>query len=274
MILTEALIIWGWGFAVIMTLFFVVWIIAERTKNGGIVDVLWGIGFAVEVVLFSVLCQIFGFPVAILENSRAQILTLMVLAWSLRLAYYLLQRFRRLYPEEDPRYKAFREAWGQRASLGMFLAFQLQALLLASLCLPFAVVLVNTFPGVNPIELGAMILFDLSLVGEAIADSQLESFRKDPANKGKVCQVGLWNYSRHPNYFFEWLIWVSFFLYASQSPGGLYTVYCPFLMYFFLTRVTGVKATEEQSLRSKGEIYKLYQEATSAFFPWFKKKTN
>lgn len=270
--MTEALIIWGWGFVVIMTLFFIVWLIAERTKNGGIIDVFWGLGFAIEVLLFSLLAQILGLPVAIMENSRAQILTLMVLAWSLRLAFYLFQRFRRLYPEEDSRYKAFREAWGKRASLGMFLAFQLQALLLSSLCLPFAIVLVNTFHGVNIIEMAAMILFDISFLGEVVADSQLETFRKDPANKGKVCQEGLWKYSRHPNYFFEWLIWVSFFLYASQSPGGLYTIYCPLLMYFFLTRVTGIKASEEQSLRSKGEVYKKYQESTSAFFPWFKKK--
>ncbi|MBK9772272.1 MAG: DUF1295 domain-containing protein [Candidatus Obscuribacter sp.] len=116
----------------------------------------------------------------------------------------------------------------------------------------------------------AICIFVLALAGEGLADSQLESFKKDPANRGKVCQSGLWQYSRHPNYFFEWLVWVAFLFFVCNYPAGLYSFYCPAMMYFFLTRVTGIKATEEQALRTKGDAYKKYQESTSAFFPGLK----
>lgn len=255
-----------WGFPIVMSMMLGVFLLAKRINNGGIVDVFWGLGFSLLALLY------FALTGASFSDWRALVLMLMVLTWSLRLAFYLLLRFRRLFPEEDGRYKAYREAWGSRADLGLFLAFQLQAVLLSFLGLPFAVVLANqsrsapVFP-----EIVAIIIFALALAGESLADKQLEDFRRSPENKGQVCQVGLWNYSRHPNYFFEWLIWMAFFLFALPSAGGIYTFYCPVLMYFFLTRVTGVKATEEQTLRTRGDAYRRYQESTSAFFPWFKK---
>ncbi len=265
----AALNLWFSGFPIIIAMFMAVLVYAEVSKNGGIVDVFWGFGFSVMVLYYAyVSSHGAGFAIGL----RGQLLIGMVLLWSLRLTFYLLLRFLRLYPEEDPRYRAFREAWGERARLGMFLAFLLQAVLLSSLGLAFAVPMVNTSTGsLSALELSAVVLFFMSLIGESIADKQLEDFRKNPANKGKVCQSGLWNYSRHPNYFFEWLVWLSFWLFALASPGGLFTIYCPLIMYFFLTRVTGIKATEEQSLLSKGELYRAYQESTSAFFPWFKR---
>jgi len=81
----------------------------------------------------------------------------------------------------------------------------------------------------------------------------------------------LWNYSRHPNYFFEWLIWVAFALFALGSPYGYLGLVSPLLMLFFLFRVTGIPATEAQALRTKGEDYKQYQQTTSAFVPWFRR---
>jgi steroid 5-alpha reductase family enzyme len=112
-------------------------------------------------------------------------------------------------------------------------------------------------------------LWLLAMLGESAADAQLNRFRSDPANKGKTCRVGLWNYSRHPNYFCEWLVWVAYFIYALGSPGGWMAVYAPALMYLFLTKVTGIKATEEHAVRSRGEDYREYQRTTNAFFPWF-----
>ncbi|MBL0188467.1 MAG: DUF1295 domain-containing protein [Candidatus Obscuribacter sp.] len=269
---TPALLnLWGYGFVLATGLFFTVWLVAERTKNGGIVDVFWGVGFALVAALY------FGVDVFVWQNpvSINKLLLLgMVFAWSLRLTFFLLMRFLRVYPEEDGRYLAFRKAWGDKASQGMFLAFQLQAVLLASLCWPFAVVMSNdqiNYPG--NWQFLAICIFVLALAGEGLADSQLESFKKDPANRGKVCQSGLWQYSRHPNYFFEWLVWVAFLFFVCNYPAGLYSFYCPAMMYFFLTRVTGIKATEEQALRTKGDAYKKYQESTSAFFPWFKSKS-
>src|SRR5262249_44045583 len=102
-------------------------------------------------------------------------------------------------------------------------------------------------------------------------DLQLEKFKKDPANKGQTCQVGLWNYSRHPNYFFEWLIWVSYFLFACGSSHGIYSIICPAIMLYLLFKVTGIPATEAQALKSRGDQYRDYQKRVSVFVPWFPK---
>ncbi len=110
------------------------------------------------------------------------------------------------------------------------------------------------------------------MAGEGLADSQLKRFRAQPENRGQICQAGLWNFSRHPNYFFEWLVWVGLFIFALGSPLGCATLYCPALMLFFLLRVTGIPLTEELSLKSKGDRYREYQQTTSAFVPWFKKR--
>lgn len=258
----------GYGFACMIAVMTIIWVLALRLNNGGIVDVVWGFAFAPLAVLYACLSMQRHWG----DGTRQALIVFMVVLWSVRLGWFLLQRFRRLWPEEDGRYAEYRKAWGKNASLGLFLAFQMQAVLLASLTLPFAVSITNGAP-VGFFEWLGLGLWFVALLGESIADNELENFKKDPANKGQVCQRGLWNYSRHPNYFFEWLTWLAYFIFSLGSPAGLFTVYCPLIMYFFLTRVTGIKATEEQSLRSRGEAYRKYQETTSAFVPWFKKKS-
>jgi steroid 5-alpha reductase family enzyme len=107
----------------------------------------------------------------------------------------------------------------------------------------------------------------VGLVGESTADQQLKTFKGDTNNKGKVCDIGLWGWSRHPNYFFEWTIWIGYATFALASPYGWLALPLPFMMLHFLLNVTGVKATEEQALRSKGEAYAHYQRTVSAFIP-------
>jgi len=118
-------------------------------------------------------------------------------------------------------------------------------------------------------SLAALLLWLTALLGESLAYSQLEDFKSRAGNKGKVCRIGLWRYSRHPNYFFEWLIWVAYFVFALASPFGCVSIISPLLMLYFLFKITGIPATEEQSLRSKGAAYREYQRTTSAFVPWF-----
>jgi steroid 5-alpha reductase family enzyme len=101
---------------------------------------------------------------------------------------------------------------------------------------------------------------------------QLNAFKANAANRGKTCRAGLWKYSRHPNYFFEWLIWVAFCLFAIDSKYGYLALFPPALMLYFLFRVTGIPATEAQALRTRGEDYRRYQETTSVFVPWFPRK--
>jgi steroid 5-alpha reductase family enzyme len=102
-----------------------------------------------------------------------------------------------------------------------------------------------------------------------VADHQLNAFKRRHAGERRVCNVGLWRYSRHPNYFFEWLIWVAYFLFACASPLGWIAVISPAIILYLLLRVTGIPLTEEQSIRSRGEAYRAYQRTTSAFVPWF-----
>jgi steroid 5-alpha reductase family enzyme len=127
-------------------------------------------------------------------------------------------------------------------------------------------------PRLRELEIAAAGLFMLALIGESVADAQLAAFKRDPGNRGAVCDRGLWRYSRHPNYFFEWLIWIAYAMFAFASPYGALALAMPAVMLHFLVNVTGLRATEEQALRSKGERYRLYQARTSAFVPWFPRK--
>jgi steroid 5-alpha reductase family enzyme len=176
------------------------------------------------------------------------------------------------HPQEDVRYAKMREKWGENLKSQVLIFFELQAVLIVLLSAPFLIGCLNSQPRISFLEWTGVAVWALAILGEAIADWQLKKFRSRPENKGKICQAGLWNYSRHPNYFFEWLVWVGFFLFAWDSPGGCFTVFCPALMLFFLLRVTGIPLTEELSVKSKGDAYREYQRTTSAFVPWFKKK--
>ncbi len=119
--------------------------------------------------------------------------------------------------------------------------------------------------------LGALVLLT-SVVGESIADRQLERFRADPANKGRVCRDGLWRYSRHPNYFFEWIHWLAYVPLTAGTGWLPYMFIAPLILVLLIVFLTGIPPTEAQSLRSRGEAYREYQRTTSAFFPWFPRR--
>ena len=157
----------------------------------------------------------------------------------------------------------------QRKPVHVF--FELQAVLVVIFSLPFLFASFNVAPELRLIELAGLALSTVALLGEALADLQMQTFKRDPASRGKVCQVGLWRYSRHPNYFFESLVWWGFFLVALGSPWGWITIACPLLMLYFLFKVTGIPLTEEYALKSKGDAYREYQRTTSAFVPWFRR---
>jgi steroid 5-alpha reductase family enzyme len=149
--------------------------------------------------------------------------------------------------------------------------FQLQAVLIGLLSLPVAIACSNPAGGIGAFEIAGLALWLVAIGGEAVADAQLAWFRGQPANRGRVCEFGLWKYSRHPNYFFEWLIWVAYFIFALGAPFGWAGVLSPLLMLYFLTCVTGIPPSEAHSLSSRGEAYRSYQRRTSPFIPWFPK---
>jgi steroid 5-alpha reductase family enzyme len=249
------------AFAVLLML--VIWRMALRINNLGIVDIAWSCAFA-PVAIFCAL-TLHGDP------TRRWLMAGMVVLWSLRLGTHVCVRVAGHHPQEDVRYAEIRAQWNGNFKLKLLLFFELQALLIAALSMPFLIVCLNPEPRISPQEYAGIALWLVAVTGEAIADQQLKQFRANPKNRGCVCRTGLWNYSRHPNYFFEWLVWMGFYLFALGSPLGCVAIYCPALMLYFLLRVTGIPLTEKLSVQSKGDAYREYQRTTSAFVPWFKK---
>jgi steroid 5-alpha reductase family enzyme len=194
---------------------------------------------------------------------------LMYGAWSLRLALHLSRRI--IGAPEEGRYVELRAKWqpGGGLDLKFFGFFQLQAALNVFLSLPLLISCQNPSPKLGALEWLGIALWIVAFLGESLADAQLARFKADPANHGRVCDQGLWRYSRHPNYFFEWMIWVAYAVYCLASPPlGYLAPLMPALMLYFLLKVTGIKATEAQALKSRPQAYRIYQQTTSPFVPW------
>jgi len=188
--------------------------------------------------------------------------------WGIRLALHLWRRVSR--EPEDGRYRYLRSHW-QGSQRKFFGFFQLQAVLIALFALPFLAVAQTPTDQFTAWAALGLAIWLISVAGESLADTQLARFRADPANRRRVCRAGLWRYSRHPNYFFEWLHWLTYMALAVGSPLAWLTVSGPVLMYVFLRWVSGIPFTEAQALRSRGEDYRIYQQQTPRFFPWFPK---
>lgn len=248
-----------------VTIMFLLWNIGLWAENFSYVDIGWSGNFAVLGLLYATFAP--GFA------PRKWLLTAMFCLHGIRLAWHLARRI--LGHPEEGRYVQMRRDWGGAGVVPMnvkfLLFFQFQALLNVYLSLPLLLVALNSGQHWRVLEYLGTAIFIVAFAAESMADAQLAAFRRNPANGGFVCDMGLWRYSRHPNYFFEWLIWVAYALFALASPYGWIGLGAPILMLHFLINVTGVKATEEQALRSKGERYRHYQARTSAFIPWFPK---
>jgi steroid 5-alpha reductase family enzyme len=243
----------------LIVIFAITYRIGDRMNNFGIVDFVWSYSFS-AVAWYYALDGHGWLPRKILIAALAT-------AWSWRLGTHLYRRVMSHHPEEDSRYHQLRTDWKDNFGPMMFGFFQLQALFVLILSAPFLFPVRNAFPGFSGWEiLGALIVLS-SLAGESLADHQLSHFRRQSENKGKVCDIGLWRYSRHPNYFFEWCIWVGFFVFACGSAWGWLSVIAPAAILHLLLNVTGVPMAEESSLRSKGDAFRAYQRSTNKFFP-------
>jgi steroid 5-alpha reductase family enzyme len=246
--------------------FAAVWWLARKIDNYSVVDPAWALGFLWPIGVFAFANWSAGHP------SRIVLFGTMGALWSLRLGTYLSLRVARHHPEEDVRYQQLREKWKGSPGRSFFWFFQAQALTVIVLAVPFMLVFDNRQPALGALEWAGFTVWIIGLLGESLADWQMMRFKSASGNKGKVCNVGLWHYSRHPNYFFESLIWWGFWLFACGSSWGWVTLYAPLFILYLLLRVTGVPLTEECSVKSKGEAYREYQRTTSAFVPWFPKK--
>ena len=263
------------GAVAVSLLFVALWARQQVTRDATPVDVGWAGAIGLLSVVYWLGPLIFrGEPSAEMGSSEAirrGIVAALGAVWSFRLAAFLFWTRVRGHREEDGRYQALRRGWGSRAGAFFFVFYQAQALLAWLFAGPLFLAMQAR---------GEWSLFDtvgvaiwlVSVFGESAADAQLAAFRADPGNRGKVCQVGLWRYSRHPNYFFEWLHWWTYVAMSVGAPWGWLTVGAPLLMLLFLFKVTGIPATEAQAVRSRGDAYRAYQRTTSVFVPWFPRR--
>lgn len=237
------------------------WAWQRAHRNAGIVDVIWATSVGIGAVVIA----------ALGDGALLPRITLAVLggAWGLRLALHLA---RRVFGEsEDGRYAHLRSLWGQ--SDAKWLAFfQAQALLAVLFALPFLGAARNSREEVGVTWAIAVAWWLACVAGETIADRQLARWRSDPAHRAKVCRAGLWRYSRHPNYFFEWLHWFAYVWLAVGSPWFAVSLAGPVVMYVFLRWISGIPYTEAQALRQRGEDYREYQRTTPMLIPWFRRK--
>jgi steroid 5-alpha reductase family enzyme len=235
------------------------WLESLRRRDASIVDPFWGPGFVIVTAVAAV-----ASPGAL--PRRALVLVLVVI-WGLRLGAYLLWRSHGA--GEDFRYQAMRRRWGTRFGLvSLATVFWLQALLMWVVSLPVQIAVSAPRPdGLGWLDLGGVALWTAGIGFEAGADWQLARFKADPRHAGEVMDRGLWRYTRHPNYFGDFLVWWGFYAIALATPGGAWTIVGPIVMSVLLMRVSGVPLLE-RSLRRRRPGYAAYAARTSAFFPW------
>lgn len=234
------------------------WLVSLRMRDSSIVDIFWGLGFVVVAWL--------GFVWAPGAPPRKLLVAALVTVWGVRLAAYLAWRNLGSGKGEDPRYQAMRRRHGDRWPLrSLFIVFWLQGALIWIVSLPLQAAQGAT----GPAELGGLDFAGagvavLGILFESVGDWQLAAFKRRPESRGKVMAEGLWRYTRHPNYFGDFLVWWGFFLIAA-SVGAYWTALGPALMSVLLLRVSGVTLLEKSLSKRPG--YDEYIRRTSSFFP-------
>ncbi|MCB9187244.1 MAG: DUF1295 domain-containing protein [Flavobacteriales bacterium] len=245
---------------VVFVFMLVMFLIAQRLKDNSIVDIGWGIGF----ILIAITCFLQS------EQSTVQWITLALISiWGMRLATYIYGRNKG--KPEDYRYAQWREEWGKNVVIrAFFQVFMLQGAIMLVVASPLYVLFSE------PLELTwnaylAIAVWAIGFFFEAVGDFQMARFKADSANKGKVMRYGVWKYTRHPNYFGDATQWWGIFLLALMSPYWYIAAIGPAVMHFFLVKVSGVAMLER---KYKGNPkYADYIATTSAFIPWFPKRS-
>ena len=249
------------GWMLLATCLAVLWYRQEQTKNATSVDIAWSFGIATLVVIYAITLP--G------QSGHKILVATAGVIWSVRLGVFLLKDRVMKHSKEDGRYAALRTHWGEKASFNFFFFYQAQGIVALLFSLP--ILSAMTSQSSNSFLVLGICVWVISVTGETIADNQLATFRSMRQNQGKTCRDGLWQFSRHPNYFFEWLHWWSYVL---LGQGSALTWLGPPLMLLFLFRFTGIPYTEIQAVKSRGDDYRNYQKTTNVFFPWFPRDDN
>ncbi|MDB5389906.1 MAG: conserved rane protein of unknown function [Planctomycetaceae bacterium] len=251
--------------AMMFVIMLLVWVIQRVTQNAGISDVAWAGNLGLLALFYWATLETDA-PKSLL--ARPGIIALLAAGWSFRLAIFLF--FNRVWGQsEDGRYQTLRRNQGPRAQTFFLGLFQLQGLLDVCFSLPFLIAMLIPRQTLSDLDHFGIAIWLVAVLGETISDWQLARFRSRPENRGQTCRKGLWKYSRHPNYFFEWLHWWAYVCLAAGSEFWMITLLAPSLMIYLIFRVSGIPLNESQALLSRGNDYRDYQRTTNAFYPWF-----
>ena len=252
------------GQAIASMTMFLTWLCAKRLKNASYVDALWAYGVGLLGASYLYFSE--G------DSFRNQALTIVLGIWSLRLGTYLLRRC--LGGKEDSRYRYYREKWGERTDALFFFFFQKQAFWVVLFASPMLVVGANPEPW-GKLDLIGLCIWVFGMTGVCLADLQLSRFKaRAKQGQDKVCRNGLWRYSRHPNYFFEWVLWMSYVFWGWGATGGPWLLFLPVILLAFFLKFTGIPHVEARKMETAGKEYEEYRKSTSAFIPWFPRKSN
>ena len=233
------------------------WYVQVRIRDASHVDVAWAALIACAAILYALLAD--G------DVAHRVVAAMLASLWGFRLAGYLyVDRIRG--KDEDGRYRELRAKWGAHANSRFFWFFQFQALFVVFFSLPFALVCLDPDPAISGLAWAGVGVWAVGNGGTIVADRQLARWRANPDNQGRTARTGLWKWSRHPNYFFEWANWCGVAVVATSAPWGWIAWIVPAGLLFLLFRVTGIPATERHALRSRSD-YAEYQRTTSAFVP-------
>jgi steroid 5-alpha reductase family enzyme len=239
------------------------WLIRQRTGNSGWVDTVWTAGLGLVGIGAALLLPPHDLP------PREMFVAVLIALWAARLGMHIAARTAKI--SDDPRYAKLAEEWGPAAPRRMFVFLQQQAIGSVPLALSVYLAAKNPAPMMRVQDYIGIAIVLIAVIGEAVADRQLGRFKADPANRGNLLDRGLWAWSRHPNYFFQWFGWLAWPVIAIDLSGGyLYgwlALMGPAVMYWVLRYATGVPHLEAHMERTRGAAFKNYQRRTSLFFP-------
>lgn len=239
------------------------WFVQRAVQDGGWTDVFWTFGTGITLTA-AALCPV-GPDAG--PAWRHLLVGAMAAGWSLRLGLYILGRVRK--GPEDARYAGFRRDWGADFQKRMVSLMMAQAPAAALLSPSVILAARADRPGFGLQEVLGLLVFAGALFGEGLADAQMHAFRANPANHGKVCDTGLWSWSRHPNYFFEAALWLAYPVIAFDQARPLtwLSLIAPVIMFLTVRFASGVPPLEEAMLKSRGDAFRDYQSRVSIFIP-------
>ena len=250
------------GVSLAMTL---AWLCVVRGGKSGYVDATWSFVVGAAGIAAALM------PVSGWEGDvqRRIIVAVIACLWSFRLGLHIVMRTSG--GGEDPRYARLRQEWGDGWKRQLFVFLQIQAAAALLLAATIFLAARNPAPGLQWSDIAGIAILILAVLGEGLADAQLTRFRNNPQNKDKVCDVGLWSLSRHPNYFFQWLGWGGYAVIAIGPSGawlwGWAALAGPAFMYWLLVHVSGIPPLEAHMMRSRGAAFAAYVKRVNAFWP-------